>query len=371
MNRIKICYLVSSLSNEGPVNVMYNIIKYINLEKFDVSIITLIPEKENSRFKEFKKLPVVIHQLSADFKLNLLKLFYLLKDKVSEVNPDILHSHCPRSLYLMKFLSSEYKKTYTIHIYPGQQQIVLYGKLLGNIVIRLNNFFTKRIDLPIGCAESVSELYKINQGWNITNIPNGTDLPLWKKDLEYRQVLRKELGLKQDIKYFIFIGRFSKEKNPDILFNVFKHYLRSDIGLIMLGNGPMWDNLKNEECDNIIMPGFTTRVYDYLKVADYYISTSDTEGLANTLLESMTVGLPMLLSDIPSHHEILRNFEHNEVGMIIDQHNVESIKKGIDFIGELDHDKVCQSVQHLFLEKYTAKRMSEQYQYEYSKVLNQ
>ncbi len=34
-------------------------------------------------------------------------------------------------------------------------------------------------------------------------------------------------------------------------------------------------------------------------------SASDDEGLANTLLESMTVGLPMLLSDIPSHQEVL------------------------------------------------------------------
>ena len=73
----------------------------------------------------------------------------------------------------------------------------------------------------------------------------------------------------------------------------------------MLGEGPLWEDLKKEGDDRILLPGFKTNVYDYLIASDYYISASDVEGLANTLLESMTVGLPMLLSDIPSHQEVL------------------------------------------------------------------
>ncbi len=59
------------------------------------------------------------------------------------------------------------------------------------------------------------------------------------------------------------------------------------------------------------MPGFKSNIYDYLKASDYYISASDVEGLANTLLESMTVGLPCVLSDIPSHKEVLSKGKTN------------------------------------------------------------
>ena len=63
---IKVCFLVSSLCNEGQVNVMYNIIQYMECARFDVSIITLIPEKANSRLDDFRRLPVSIHLLFPD-----------------------------------------------------------------------------------------------------------------------------------------------------------------------------------------------------------------------------------------------------------------------------------------------------------------
>lgn len=371
MNKIHICYLVSSLCNEGPVNVMYNIIQYIDFSKFEVSIITLIPEKKNSRLQEFKQFPIHIHQLAKDIKLSPIKLFQALKQKVIEINPDELHSHCARSLYLMCFLPKKFKRVYTIHIYPGLQQQIMYGKLKGNIVIALNNFFTKKCDLPIGCAESVGELYKQHKGWNILSIPNGSSLPIWQYDEQEKQTLRKELGLKENIKYFIFIGRFSKEKNPDILVEAFNKITSDNIGIIMLGQGPMWDELNNIKNENIIMPGFTTRVYDYLKASDYYISASDVEGLANTILESMSVGLPMLLSDIPSHQEVLANIKDTQTGYIINHKNPQDIIDKIEKIISLDSNTIRNCIQNLYLQKYTAQIMSESYQRAYMQLLKQ
>ena len=63
-NIIRVCFVVSSLCNEGPVNVMYNIIQYMDFSKFEVSIITLIPEKKNTRIEDFRKLPVSITQIA-------------------------------------------------------------------------------------------------------------------------------------------------------------------------------------------------------------------------------------------------------------------------------------------------------------------
>jgi glycosyltransferase involved in cell wall biosynthesis len=359
---------VSSLANEGPVNVMYNIIKYIDFTLFEVSMITFIPEKKSSRLADFEKFPIRIFQLAKSKKISPVAMFKSLKKTVLKIDPDELHAHCPRSLYLMCFLPKRYKRIYTIHIYPGLQQQILYGRIKGNIVIVLNNYFTRKCDLPIGCAESVGVQYKKEKGWNIFCIPNGASLSVWEKNEAECQSLRKEFGLDENVKYFIFIGRFSKEKNPDVLVDAFNTLAQEDVKLIMLGKGPMWEDLYQRKGDNVLMPGFTTRVYDYLKAVDYYISASDVEGLANTLLESMSVGLPMLLSDIPSHQEVLAKFEKYDAGIIIRQRDVKSVRECINKILKCDKIYARSIIQSVFKQYYTAKNMSEKYQIQYNKL---
>ncbi len=365
---VHICFIISSLCNEGPTNVMYNIIKYVDFAKFKISIITLMPEKENSRIDEFRKFPIDIYQIAPTVSLSTFRLFNSLRVLVEKIRPDALHSHCSRSLYLMCFLPRKFKRIYTIHIYPGYQHIQILGPIKGRITAWLNHYFTRKCDLPIGCAESVGWQYKENRGWNIKCIPNGASTQIWNWDRNEKEELRKELGLKNDVKYFIFIGRFSQEKNPDVLINVFNCLKKERVSLIMLGNGVLWDNLRQIASENIVMPGFTTRVYDYLKVADFYISTSDVEGLANTVLESMSVGLPMILSDIPSHHEIMNNFKDNIAGYLINPHNITDVKEKILKILDFDIDKTSSTIKKVYQNKYTAEIMSESYQNEYQNI---
>ncbi|KKB60612.1 glycosyltransferase [Parabacteroides gordonii] len=365
---IRICFIVSSLCNEGPVNVMYNIIQYMDFSKFEVSIITLIPEKENTRINDFRKLPIAIYQITDEHAVGIRKMFNTLKAMVIKIDPHIIHTHCPRSLYLSYFLPKKYKCAYTIHIYPGLQQEILYGKLKGCIVNMLNHYFTHRVDLPIACADSISELYKKNKHREIMSIPNGCSLPVWENNNEQKKVIRNNLGLKDNIKYFIFIGRFSFEKNPQILVEAFHQLKDPEIGLIMLGNGPLWEDLRKYENENIVFPGFKTNVYDYLIASDYYISASDVEGLANTLLESMTIGLPLLLSDIPSHNEILSKMNQT-VGFIFDNKNPEDLKIKINkIIQSVDINSASSEIKCIFEKLYTAKKMSQSYQTAYSRL---
>lgn len=363
---IRVCFAVSSLCNEGPVNVMYNIIQYMDFSKFEVSIITLIPEEANTRIEDFRKLPVSIYQLAPTQKPSPIAMFQAFREKVIRINPDMIHSHCPRSFYFSCFLPKKYKRVYTIHIYPGLQQEILYGKAKGKIVNQLNHLFTRWMDLPIACAESVSMLYKKNKGLDIQAIPNGCSLPLWDTVPQQKQHLRKILGLKEDVQYFIFIGRFSFEKNPRLLVETFHHLKNPKIGLIMLGTGPLWEKLSQCKDERILFPGFKTNVYDYLVASDYYISASAIEGLANTLLESMTVGLPMLLSDIPSHQEVLSKMEIPG-GIIFDNKDKADLTDKINTIIEtIDKEAAAAEIKRVFTNFYTARRMSESYQSAYT-----
>ena len=135
----------------------------------------------------------------------------------------------------------------------------------------------------------------------------------------------------------------------------------------MLGEGPLWEDLKKEGEDRILLPGFKTNVYDYLIASDYYISASDVEGLANTLLESMTVGLPMLLSDIPSHQEVLSKMSVT-TGYIFNNKDSNSLFDKIEKVLLLDRTEVAREVQDIFQKHYTAKKMSLSYQNAYTSL---
>ncbi len=369
MRKIKVCYVISSLANQGPPNVLYNIIKYMDFSRFDISIVTMVPEPEISRLEEFKEFPINIVQMSPDKIQNPLSMYLTLRKTVKKINPDILHTHCPRSMFLVPLLPKKYKKMETVHIYPGEQQRVMYGKIKGQIVIWLSNFFTKKMDEPIACSESVAQSYWDEQHYKMKAIPNGCSLPLWNGDSEEKAQLRKRFGLKDDVKYFIFIGRFSHEKHPEMIIEAFEKLNDPKIGVVLLGNGVMYDELKSRETENIILPGFKTNVYDYLIACDYYISASDIEGLPNTLLESMTVGLPCVLSDIGAHREVIAKTTQ-PMGYTFDNTSMDSLLTAIKKTMALDVLTTAKSIREVFEKYYTAKHMSEQYQEEYEKIMN-
>ncbi|MBE6333908.1 MAG: glycosyltransferase [Bacteroidales bacterium] len=370
MHKIHICYVISSLSNQGPPNVLFNIVKYMDFDKFEVSIITLVEEQKVSRIEEFRALPIKVIQLFPNSTPNALKMFKALWKTVKQLQPDILHTHCPRSMFLVPLLPKRYKKVETVHIYPGIQQKVMYGKLKGQIVIWLSHFFTKRMDLPIACSESVAQSYWDEQHFQMMSIPNGCSLPLWKRDNKQKAIMRKQLGMRSDLQYFIFIGRFSQEKNPDFIIKGFEALQNKykNIGLVLLGDGELYNQVITHSNDRILIPGFKSNVYDYLVASDYYISASDVEGLANTLLESMTVGLPCVLSDIPSHQEVIVKAER-PFGFLFNNKKLEELLTAMERVLTIDVEETAEYIQRIFVKYYTARHMSEKYQEEYSKLL--
>ena len=363
--RIKICFLISSLC-EGPTNVLYNIVKHINYNLFKVSIVTMVPEKETSLIDDFKALPVEVIQISPEKFLNPLAMGLKMRDKIKKVNPDIVHVHCPRSRLLSPFIPSSCKTVETIHNYPDLPK-VLYGKIKGTLVKHLSTFMTRRMDLIIPCSESIGKCYD-EMGVKNVPIPNGCSMPIWRYDLKEKTELKKQLGLDENLKYFIYVGRFSEEKNPNVVVEGFEKISDLPVALIMLGDGRMMPEMKKHEGDKIQMLGFKRDVQRYLKAADYFISASDSEGMPNSVLECLATGIPLLLSDIPAHREIMKKAK-GVIGFLYDQKDSNSLTKVISDVVNLDLLTVSNNLHSLYLSYYTAKMMSERYQQEYLKLV--
>lgn len=365
MKKTRICYAISSLC-EGPTYVLYNIVVYVDFDKFDVDIITMTPEKETTIIDDFRRLPLNIHQLTTDKALSPWIMGRLLRKKIQEIQPDIVHVHCPRSRLLSPLIPQKCKKVETVHNYPDLPK-VLYGKVKGTMVKFLSTLMTSRMDLVIPCSESIGEKYD-ELGIQNTPIPNGSSMPMWEYDEEEKRVLRQELGMDVDKTWFLFVGRFSEEKNPNVVIQAFETLHNDGLGLMMVGSGRMWNSLKKHESTNIRMPGFTHEVQKYLKATDYFISASDSEGMPNTVLEAMATGVPLILSDISPHREVLRKSDE-PIGWLYNQKDTASLVKIIKDLPEIDHKEYSAKIHDVFTKYYTAKMMSENYQKEYLKLM--
>ncbi len=363
--KISICYVISSLC-EGPTNVLYNIVRYLDFNKFDVFIITLVPEKTTSIIKKFRCLPIRIIQLSQNQILNPISLGIKLRQVTKRISPDIIHVHCPRSRMLSIFFPKSCKKVETIHNYPDLPK-VLYGKFKGMCVMYLSTFFTKKMDLVIPCSESIGKKY---DEMGIKNVPilNGCSMEIWEYNEKEKLDLRRNLNMKDNIKYFLFIGRFSEEKNPDILIKAFEDLDNMPIGLVMLGSGRLYEEMKKHESDKIRMPGYIQNIRPYLIASDYFVSSSDSEGMPNSVLEGMATGLPLLLSDIAPHREIM-NKTRDTIGFLYNQKDLNEVEYYIKKMLEINSDKTSAKIHGVFEKYFTAQVMSERYSTAYFNLL--
>jgi glycosyltransferase involved in cell wall biosynthesis len=148
----------------------------------------------------------------------------------------------------------------------------------------------------------------------ILEVPNGIDLSRFlPANGDQRRSLRHQLGIAPDRPVIVFVGFFSRDKQPRVLFDAWLALQASgaiDATLVFVGatksayfevddriaDGMREDARSRGLAGQLVFTGAAHNVPDYLRAADLYVLPSKREGLPVALLEAMACGLPCVAS---------------------------------------------------------------------------
>jgi len=309
-DKCRIGYVVANLKRVGPTNQTLNIIRYSGAIENCV-VITLFDEPEDTQIQEYYQQGIKVLCLHLSQKTVLIKGVSLLTETLRNENVQLVHSYGTfadiAATHACRRLNIEH--IITLRNFPMEDMTTRMNRLVGTIGAMVVLHYLKRCKNVICCSRSIETKMKETYHWNnLHSIQNGVDFT--KFTSHDKNQVRRELGVDEQTLVFISTGSMIPRKRIDETVDAFIAGKPSEKAeLWLLGDGILLDELKAKYADekNVKFLGKQSQVARYLSAADVFVSSSESEGMPNSVLEAIACGLPVYLSDIPQHLEVFDN----------------------------------------------------------------
>jgi glycosyltransferase involved in cell wall biosynthesis len=181
---------------------------------------------------------------------------------------------------------------------------------------------------------------------------NLKDISNKKHEIIPEHYLKKE-------KYFLSIGRLTKQKNFNLLLNAFRKILPNNkqYKLVIIGDGEDRKSLnkiinKHNLKDYVYLIGFKENVFKYFRNAECFILSSLWEDPGWVIIEAIASNTIVLSSDCPSGPKEILN---NERGILFKNNSELDLIKSIDYFKKLDENKkkIIKFKAKIFIKKFT------------------
>jgi glycosyltransferase involved in cell wall biosynthesis len=149
----------------------------------------------------------------------------------------------------------------------------------------------------------------------IVRIPNGIGQVPSSHPCD-REEIRAALGFNADTRVVTFVGRLVHAKGVDWLLEVWQRVTQreSKARLLIVGDGEERRSLEARAGafgirDSVVFAGEQQDVWRFLTITDVFVLPSRREGISNALLEAMSLGLPVIVTDdmLGGNREVVDN----------------------------------------------------------------
>lgn len=223
-------------------------------------------------------------------------------------------------------------------------------------------------DLFVAVSDATADTARANRECapdKLRVVINGTDLSRFPAPEGARAATRRELGIPTEARVLITIGRLVKEKNHALLVRAVAPLLRHDRRLILVGDGPLRDDLRArvqglENGRYVHLTGARQDVPALLAAADAFVLSSDSEGLPIGLLEAWAAGLPVVSTAVGGIPGAVRS---EETGLLVppgdERALTEALRRVLD--GDESVGRMAESGRAHALDTYSAEHMTNSY----------
>ena len=243
-----------------------------------------------------------------------------------EVKLDIVHTQTEFALGLIGKYVAHQLKIPAIHTYHTMYEDYLHYVLNGHLlrpyhVKQFTNVYLKNMDGVIAPSKRVEALlkrYRVDIPMRV--IPTGVDVNSLNKAAN--NDMRQELGIPADAPVLLTLSRVAEEKKIDRILNAMPEIIDEfpETRLVIAGDGPDMEVLQEQVErltleDNVIFTGDVPHddVGSYYKMADLFVSASDTETQGLTYIEALASGTKCVVYDTDYTEHV---FDDDEFGKV-------------------------------------------------------
>jgi glycosyltransferase involved in cell wall biosynthesis len=139
------------------------------------------------------------------------------------------------------------------------------------------------------------------------------------------QALRHQLEIPAETLVIGAVGRLAPEKGFDTLLGAFDRAGLKGASLILLGDGPLREELAARKSSNVIFGGWQTDPWPYLNLFDIFVASSRSEAFGIAILEALQAGTPVISTRAEGPSEILADGS----GILVDIDDTEGIAEAL------------------------------------------
>lgn len=263
---------------------------------------------------------------------NILALIKLLK--ILCINQyEIIHTHTPVASILIRvanFITGNKSKIiYTAHGFHFYKGAKILNWLVYFPVEKALSFCTDTI-ITIN-DEDFNVALRKGFGSKRKYLVDGVGVDLNKfypPTAHEKDTLRDKFGLNKNDFILIYVAELSKRKNQELLLNVVSKLSDriENLKLLLVGKGNEEERLR-KQCsllgidDKVTFLGYRNDIADLMKASDLSVSTALQEGLPVNIMESLSTGLPCVVSNCRGNRDIIsdnyngfvvKNYDHTE-----------------------------------------------------------
>ena len=322
-DKINILFIMPWMVTGGADLFNLNLVKGLDKNKFNLTIITTEPNKNVLR-QYFEKNDdgtelAIVYDLTSFLDQKYWPAFIDYIINKENINL-ILNSNSKIGYAMLQYIKSKYLNIPIIDYVHMEEW---YNKNGG--YSRYSAMYESLIDKTLVCNENSRKILIDYFGKNekeVETVYIGVDEEKFNPEKYNKEELKKKY-LGQEVgnkKIFSYICRISEQKRPMLLLQIIAKLKenRQDFKVLVVGDGNLLNKMKEKAkelniYEDIIFTGALGNTAEIYAISDLTINCSLKEGLALTSYESLSMGVPVVSSDVGGQKELIIS----EVGEIV------------------------------------------------------